>query len=143
MMVEHRLSVSFTPTLQAPGRARRVVEEFTADLDPDTGDKLKLLASELVTNAVIHCDGPPDHVVTLEVVVGADSVRMSVTDGGSGFERQGYPSVGDIGGWGLWLVDQLSSAWGTSSESDHRVWLDFALSPAARSADRSPRAREY
>jgi anti-sigma regulatory factor (Ser/Thr protein kinase) len=143
MAIEHRLSMSFAPTLQAPGRARRVVEEFAADLDPDACDKLKLLASELVTNAVTHADTPADHAVTLELIVGEDSVHMSVTDGGTGFERQGYPSVGDIGGWGLWLVDQLSSAWGTDGESSHRVWLDFALSPAGRSADRNPRAREY
>ena len=96
--------MSFTPTLQAPGRARRVVEEFTADLDPDSGEKLKLLASELVTNAVKHADAPADHAVTLEVALDGGSVHMSVTDGGNGFERQGFPNVGDFGGWdcGSW-----------------------------------------
>jgi len=143
MPTEHRLSISFTPSLQAPGRARRVVDEFTADLDPDTSDKLRLLASELVTNAVTHSDAPSDHAVVLEMVMSADNVRLVVSDGGGGFERQGYPNVADFGGWGLWLVEQLSTAWGTEVDGDHRVWLDFALSPLDQSAGRTPQVRGY
>ncbi|MDQ6606117.1 MAG: ATP-binding protein [Actinomycetota bacterium] len=61
----------------------------------------KLLASELVTNAVLHGEG----TITLRAALDDDRLLVEVIDQGSGFERvvdeHGFDKVG---GWGLRIV---------------------------------------
>ena len=82
--------------------ARRFVAAAVPDLDPDTGDTLLLLVSELVTNAVVHAR------TELEVAVAVtdEYVVVAVHDLDLG-RREQRPGDRD-GGRGLGLVRSLA-----------------------------------
>jgi hypothetical protein len=96
-------------------------------------DDIVLLASELITNAVVHSDSAlPGGKVTIAVSRSSASlVRVEVTDAVS---RQRHPQVRKNGidaetGKGLDMVKQLSMAWGTSSNNaECSVWFEMANS---------------
>ena len=100
------------------------MRESCADMDRDTAESASLLISELVTNSVLHGEG---EVITVLIDSGLPgSLRCEVIDDGSGFvpvARTERPA----GGWGLQLVEQLSSSWGVREGSTH-VWFDLPLS---------------
>lgn len=87
---------------------------------------LELAASELVTNAVRHGKEPIELIMALL----ADRVRVEVHDHGGGQPaiRPAQPTGPEIGGWGLYMVDQLVDAWGTHTTGNHTiVWIEQAL----------------
>ena len=108
---------------RAPAAARAAVRESCAALHPDTTDAARLLVSELVSNSVRHGEGD---IVTLLIDSGSpDVLRCEVIDGGGGFVPAARADRA-AGGWGLQLVEQLSSGWGLSDSSAH-VWFDLPL----------------
>ena len=112
----------------APGAAREVLDAVLADrVDSDVLAELRLVVSELVTNAVRH--GPADaDDVELVVSLGGDVARIEVADGGSGFEPPaGGPAPESPGGWGLVVVDRLASRWGIEGGRSTRVWAEVPL----------------
>ena len=96
-------------------------------VDADALAELRLLVSELVTNAVRH--GPPRGTeVELEVRLEGPRARVDVIDGGRGFVPPGPPpDPGRAGGWGLVVVDRLADRWGVETDRGTRVWLEFSL----------------
>lgn len=108
----------------APARARAQVDEL--GLDPERGQELKLVVSELVTNAVLHGDGP----VALRLKAAGDTVKGEVVDSGPGFDPVPRPASAPDdaeGGRGLFLVDRLCRRWEVGT-SPSRVRFEF---PAA------------
>lgn len=107
----------------APVAARQVLRAVEGRFRRDDAD---LLVTEVVTNAVRH--GAGDRVrMTLNTTAGG-GLHCEVVDDGDGFvpaETRHKPRD-EPGGWGLMLVDQLSTAWGVHTGSTH-VW--FELSP--------------
>lgn len=95
-------------------RARQAVAAalpytYRAQLSDDLG----LLASELVTNAVVHGPHPADdHVVELVLWPADGHYWLAVSDAGAGLPALASPGLGACGGRGLLLVDALSAAWG-------------------------------
>ena len=63
----------------------------------------------------------------MTVTASAAGLRVEVTEPGEGFEvtevREPKPDV-LAGGWGLYLVDRLSSAWGVVGGEETRVWFE-------------------
>ena len=61
-----------------------------------------------------------------------DALRVEVTDQGAGFEPTVLrPDPGERpGGWGLWLVDQLTDRWGVDFSHSTRVWCEFERTAA-------------
>jgi GAF domain-containing protein/anti-sigma regulatory factor (Ser/Thr protein kinase) len=103
--------------------ARRAVERHAAGLDEQQLDTARLLASELVTNAVRHGAGD----IALTIRPEDSHVRFEVRDEGAGGSRR-RSNPGPDGGFGLNLVDTLASRWGI--EDDHaRVWFELARAP--------------
>lgn len=83
-------------------------------------DVVELLASEVVTNAVLHA-GTELHVRVFQANGG---VRIEVTDGSEGVPTQRHYSAEAATGRGLGLVEALASDWGTTSaHTGKTVWF--------------------
>jgi anti-sigma regulatory factor (Ser/Thr protein kinase) len=107
------------------GAARSFVAGALGDDDP-AADIAVLLASETVTNAVLHSNSRRDGgTVTITAVETGGGVRIEVADEGSDLsipEVKGHGCVS--GGHGLFLVQTLASQWGyLRDESGTTVWF--------------------
>lgn len=121
------LSLRLDPDVEAAGKAREALEELEEHIEEGVLQDMHLLVTELVTNSVRHADAAADAPVHLEVSVGGDRVFVAVEDGGRGFEPT--PRSADSprdSGWGLHLVERLSSRWGVTGDGRTRVWLELA-----------------
>ena len=110
---------------RAPRSARRAVEQFADTLDPSLVPDVKLLVSELITNSVKYGGEGP---VRLEITHAEDKIRTEIVDQGVGFtpKERDREDLDRVGGWGLHLVEQLTSRWGTYEGSTH-VWFEIEL----------------
>ena len=109
----------------APALARRYVQdEVTAPLPAGRLHDLALLTSEVVTNAVEHSRAD---TIELLVLAGSTVTRIEVGNPGETWDRRPEPRSGErdeAGGWGLFLVEQLSDRWGVN-DIDQTVWFEF------------------
>src|SRR5829696_6800152 len=120
------LSVRFGRGPTAAAAARNALLALEQRLDAQVLEDIRLLVSELVTNAVRHADTPGAGEVGLDVTIRAGRVRVEVADPGLGFE----PSPRDDemsrpGGWGLYLVDRIADRWGVVRNRMNRVWFEI------------------
>ena len=92
-------------------------------------DDLRLLTSEIVTNALRHAGLAAGDTVGVAVAVSGRRVRVEVADGGPGFDPAAVhgPTSEGVGGWGLHLVKQLADAWGVTREDRNFVWFELTL----------------
>ena len=112
---------------RSPQLARRAVEEhFATELDEDRLASVELLTTELVSNAVRHGGADDTGVVLLHLAVARDRVRVEVTDEGDGFQP-GQPAPYGEGGYGLFLVSEVSSRWGVSRDDGNCSWFEIEL----------------
>ncbi len=108
--VPPRRQQQIPPDRNAPGVARTVVQEFCAAEGVRGEDAAQLVASELVTNAVLHAGTPID--LTLRLI--PPMLHIAVRDGGDGEARlSGIVDESSESGRGLLLVDALAAAWGS------------------------------
>ena len=119
-------------TLQAARAVAEALAPLSEQLSSVTAMDLRLLTTELVANAVRHT-GVMRGSVEIEVRVEPDTVHLSVTDDGSGFQPPPRPvaTPAGPGGWGLYLVDQCAVRWGNERGDRHRVWLELERRDAA------------
>jgi len=90
-------------------------------LEDGEADTLRLLVSEVVTNAVRH--GGAQEPVELHLTWNSE-VRVEVSDHGHGFTP--VPRVGALdepGGFGLFLVGRLADRWGVETDDGTTVWF--------------------
>jgi anti-sigma regulatory factor (Ser/Thr protein kinase) len=119
-------SARFRRGPEAPAEARVAVAEWLGGAaSREVIDDVKLLVSELVTNAVRHPRN--DGFIGLEVQLRDGRVRVEVTDPGDGFKkpRIGSPPPDALGGRGLLIVDRIATAWGVSPGKPTRVWFEL------------------
>lgn len=123
---------SFRPDVGAATAARRALDDLRLDMDDDLLDRSRLALSEIVTNSVKHARLRPSQRIDVEVSWLVPVLRIEVFDDGVGFQplAPARPSNPGAGGWGLWLVDQLTDRWGVDFSHSTRVWLEFDDGPA-------------
>jgi anti-sigma regulatory factor (Ser/Thr protein kinase) len=115
------------PSAGAPGRARGAVKEALAGSPRETIETASLLVSELVTNSLRHGHAVLNASVVLRIGRSDGVLRFEVVDWGQGFEYQRRDEPLDhAGGWGLYLVEQLSSRWGIQRGTPNVVWFELA-----------------
>jgi anti-sigma regulatory factor (Ser/Thr protein kinase) len=117
------LTVDIHRDLRAPASARRAVEALAGRVADDLLVDVRLLVSELITNSVKYGG---DETVTLKIDVESEhKLRVEVIDEGSGFVpvARSRP-ITQAGGWGLHLVQTLSSRWGVYEGVTH-VWFEM------------------
>jgi anti-sigma regulatory factor (Ser/Thr protein kinase) len=109
-----RLQLQLPPDPGAPAAARRALHALPLG---DRAEDVLLLASELVTNAVVHAgaDGP----IELTVERRSESTRIEVRDHGDGFAytppREGY---------GMQMLAAASDRWGIEHDGRTCVWFE-------------------
>jgi anti-sigma regulatory factor (Ser/Thr protein kinase) len=111
-------------------QARRLASDVAIHyLDEAQFQAFELAVTELVSNAVRHA-GQPEDDIRLAVTPKEGYVCVQVTDSGPGLvPRPGALDADANGGFGLFIVEQLTRRWGvTREDSKTRVWfeLDFA-----------------
>ena len=94
-------------------------------LDPDQAHSLRLIVSELVTNALRH--GDDGERIDLAVTPKPEFLCVQVTDDGPGLApRPRALETDDEGGFGLYFVEQLARRWGVTRENRRtRVWFEL------------------
>jgi two-component sensor histidine kinase len=111
----------------APRTVRRMLRNVDS-IGPARGDLL-LIASELVTNAVVYSGCSEEDVISIRLDAALGHVLLSVSDaGGSG--RSAAVAVAEqrsCGGLGLRLVDRLARRWGAERGERYRVWAEVGL----------------
>jgi anti-sigma regulatory factor (Ser/Thr protein kinase) len=123
-MSARHLELSLPSEPRSVGEARaKVLEALNADIDDGRRETLRLLVSEVVTNAVRHGgEGGPVQVHASW----NSSVRVEVVDHGDGFNpapRSG--ALDEPGGFGLFLVGALADRWGVETDDRTTVWFEL------------------
>jgi GAF domain-containing protein/anti-sigma regulatory factor (Ser/Thr protein kinase) len=120
------VSERFPATLHAARDVAAALKPVSGELGTQTAQDLRLLATELVANAVRHT-GILQGSVEVQVRLDRGLVHLSVLDDGPGFEPPARPvqAPDGPGGWGLYLVDQCARRWGNERGERHRVWLEL------------------
>lgn len=110
-----------------PGSAARARDfvrlHLVAHQLADLVEDVRLVVSELATNAVVHAGTP--FAVTLSSV--DECIRLVLSDGSPSIPIRSTPDVMDMNGRGLMLVELLSQAWGVTIDHDgvKSVWAHF------------------
>lgn len=119
----------FPPTVESTRTARELVTATLADwgrtdLAPDGG----LVVAELATNAVRHVGSD----FTVSISRGGGGIRLTVGDASVTVPWRRVPSADMPGGYGLRLVQALTSRSGHEIVSGGKlVWAELCTSPAA------------
>jgi anti-sigma regulatory factor (Ser/Thr protein kinase) len=115
-------------TPEAAAEARHALEDLSDRVPERRLRDVRLLVSELVTNAVRHAGLNAGDRIRLLVQLREAVLRVEVDDPGTGFEwRPQVPDPARASGWGLYLVEQLSDRWGMSQgrRGGTCVWFEL------------------
>jgi len=128
----HRIVLTADPTSASLARDF-VRQHLVAHRLAHLVDDVRLVASELATNAVAHAQTP--FVVTLSTA--SRSLLLVIEDESTSLPVRTTPDAMDPGGRGLMIVELLSQEWGTRTDEQglKSVWASF---PKQR---RGPRRR--
>jgi anti-sigma regulatory factor (Ser/Thr protein kinase) len=130
-VVPDLVDIDLPRDFDAPGVARDAVARFDYLLGPQRAQDVRLLTSELVTNAVKY-GGDGD--LRLHLTLNGGRLRVEIVDHGSGFDAEETVAARDrddlelVGGWGLPIVEALAEEWG-SYEGPTHVWFEFSVEP--------------
>jgi len=114
---------------RAVAQARAAVDRLEMlDSHPDARFAVRLLVSELFTNAVKY-GRAGDASVRLALEIGDSQVRAEVGDHGRGFtERQvAMPDEDAESGRGLAFLDAIADRWGVIRDGENCVWFELDL----------------
>ena len=107
--------VRLEPGLDAPNAARRLIDDLLAGQSRPDGFafNLRLVASELVKNAVLY--GAGDEPVELQLELYPEWVDLRVRNSGGRMRMKNLRRHRRDGGRGLEIVDALAEAWSIDS----------------------------
>jgi anti-sigma regulatory factor (Ser/Thr protein kinase) len=91
-----------------------------------------LILSELVTNAIVHGSSPIRLTVDIRQSDRQPSLTLAVSDAADDLPViDHHPEPGQVGGWGMELVERVSLSWGVLPPPDHQagkiVWARLEL----------------
>jgi anti-sigma regulatory factor (Ser/Thr protein kinase) len=113
-------------------KARNLVDALGLMLPAEVRDDLRLLVSEVVTNAIRH--GGPDGdgsraCVRVRIGLEGQRLRVEIIDRGPGFEPAPRGPMSQLdSGWGVHFVDHLADRWGAGRvQDDWVVWFELRV----------------
>lgn len=112
---------------------RRLTDDLRATgVDEAPVSDAGLVLTELVSNALRHATPLPGETVKVSWELGADAVRIAVSDGGAeSFPRVNEPAGSALGGRGLGIVARLSQRWGVlRDDAETTVWAELPVQHA-------------
>jgi len=123
-----RIELMLERNVHAPALARKEIAKRCAELQLGGSlcQSLILLVSEVVSNAVRHSGGACDAPIKLVASFGSETIRVTVTDAGDGFTPQPRDPESTRDGYGLYLLEKVSSRWGVESRGDTKVWFELS-----------------
>ena|SRR5215207_3678293 len=123
--------ISLLPAATAATQARtEVTERLAATVGARVLEDVRLLVTELITNALRHAALAPGDRVSVRASVDDDVVRIEVRDPGNDGEVAPRAPGPRGGGYGLFLVDQLARRWGVDRHDGTVVWCELSPEPA-------------
>jgi anti-sigma regulatory factor (Ser/Thr protein kinase) len=130
LLQDDRFEIWVSPGLDAPAEARGAITDWLGDrVGALTLDDVRLVITELVTNSVRHGGLRPGDPVHVWAQATAESLRVEVEDAGrAGSVERRRTRRGQVGGFGLNIVETVSARWGVSLAHGTRVWAELALS---------------
>ena len=132
--------ISLHPDRYAPRAARYFVGTVDRP-SPDLRDVVVLLTSELVTRAVMLCEGCGDELVELRIWMPADVVRVELRGARELLCRPPEPQYPQDD---VLLIDDLADRWSIDVDADAAcIWFEIDRKPAARQAHRAHADRVY
>ena len=117
--------------IEAPGKARRLLQRALPPLPPERADDVTLMVNELVTNSVKHASVEPGAPIRVHLEIEGDALRAEVSDQGVGFRIR--PIARDRtgeSGYGLRLVQEMADRWGLKVRDGTCVWFEIDLAVA-------------
>lgn len=119
--VDARLDVAPDPSAVSGARAF-VRSALEGVVDDETVDTVVLLASEIITNAVLHARTASE----VRVMRLGDVVRVEVADGSTALPEQRVFDFSSASGRGLAIVEAAAVRWGTerASATAKKVWFE-------------------
>jgi anti-sigma regulatory factor (Ser/Thr protein kinase) len=104
--------------------ARHFVRDLLSDQPRETVEAVELMTSELATNSVRHARSDFE----LAIHISRDEIRVEVSDQGQGQPVPRSPTIRDLSGRGLQIVQELAEDWGiTPSPNGKLVWFTVRL----------------
>ncbi|MFI4990602.1 MAG: ATP-binding protein [Solirubrobacterales bacterium] len=122
-----RVELALERDVQAPALARAEIAECCRELELGGSlcQSLILLVSEVVSNAVRHSSGDSSAPVGLVASFGERTIRVTVTDAGSGFTPRPRDPARTHDGYGLYLLEKVADRWGVESCGGTEVWFEL------------------
>jgi anti-sigma regulatory factor (Ser/Thr protein kinase) len=117
---------------QSAREARKALEAFRDSLDEISFIDMRLLVSELVGEAVREEGGDGPGSITVRAQIRDGNVWVEASEGADAYYvSSGRPNPGEKG-WGIALVQRLSSRWGIRREKARvsTIWFEM---PARKS----------
>jgi anti-sigma regulatory factor (Ser/Thr protein kinase) len=121
------VAIALPADLDAPGAARRVINTCVGPLVPPPvlADAV-LLASELVSNGVLHAGLDERDTLQIRVRLSESTLRLEVENPGVGGQVAARePDAPTPTGFGLDLTALLSTRWGVERGNDTSVWAEL------------------
>jgi anti-sigma regulatory factor (Ser/Thr protein kinase) len=112
---------------RAPGVVRGELERMEAI--ETVRIEAKLVASELVSNAVRHSGCEPSHEIDVRVGLRGGLFEIAVRVPGLSDRLPEMQENAEVGGLGLSIVNEIAHSWGTSRTDGQVVWAQLSLPP--------------
>ncbi len=125
------LLLPFTASSVGVARRHLVSDLIAAGVCASAVTDAALVLSELLSNALRHAEPLPGSGLRVAWDLDADTVRVSVSDGGGPTRPElGEPTTTTTGGRGLRIVARLSRRWGALCDDEGTtVWAEVLVMP--------------
>ena len=119
------ITLPAVPTSATAARTE-VTERLSTRLGIGTLEDVRLLVTELITNALRHGGLRPADSVSVKAQIDAGTVRIEGRDPGRNGEIKPRRPGPRGGGYGLYLVERLARRWGVERNDETLVWCELA-----------------
>jgi anti-sigma regulatory factor (Ser/Thr protein kinase) len=124
-------SISLPADASSATTARiEVTRRLAARITSAALEDVRLLLTELITNALRHAEMTPNDQIDVRAALSDGTVRIEVSDPGRDGEVKVRTPGARGGGYGLFLVDRLTSEWGVDHRHGTTVWAELSAGPA-------------